>query len=498
MQKKTPEMVAAVDLGSNSFHMVVCELKNGKPQTVDRLREMVRLAAGLDHKNFLDEAVQRRALACLERFGQRLRALAPGSVRCVGTNTLRIAKNADEFLERAEIALGHPIEIISGIEEARLIYEGVAHSLESDAQRRLVIDIGGGSTEYIIGTGDTPLHMESLRMGCVSLSQAFFDDGHLSKKRFQRALLHATQCLEPIELMFRRGQWGQAIGASGTFRAVQKTLAATGWSQHGISWEGLERLVQHLNSVRHVNELALPEIDSERAPVFPGGVAIIYASFKLLGITQMTISDGALREGLIYDLLGRLFDHDIRTQTVAALAERYHVDQVHARRVAQTARGFLAQLAQHPPFDHEAAAQWLEWAAQLHEIGLDIAHSSYQKHSAYIIEHADLAGFSRQDQQVLATIVRHHRRKLAIKKFKKLPPPWQDDALWLTLLLRLAVVLHRNRHDTELPPCTVSLRHRRLFLEFADGWLDQSPLTRADLESEAEYLRAAGFDLVYC
>ena len=304
MQKKPPEIVAAVDLGSNSFHMIVCSLKDGKLQTIDRLKEMVRLASGLDKRNILNSSTQTRALACLERFGQRIRNLPSDSVRIVGTNTLRTAKNADQFLLKAEKALNHPIHIISGIEEARLIYLGVAYSLGSNAGLRLVMDIGGGSTEYIIGTGNTPKDKESLNMGCVSVSNAFFKGGQLSKNAFTEAILFAEQQLEPFEQKFQRNNWDEAIGSSGSLRAIDKVLKAKNWSNNGITMAGLEQLLAYLGQCRHVNELQLPDLDPERLPVFPGGVAIAYATFKSLGIEQMTVSDGALREGLIQDLLG--------------------------------------------------------------------------------------------------------------------------------------------------------------------------------------------------
>jgi exopolyphosphatase/guanosine-5'-triphosphate,3'-diphosphate pyrophosphatase len=476
--------------------MIVCNLKDGNLQTVDRLKEMVRLASGLDTKNHLDDQTQKRALQCLQRFGQRIRDFPPGSVRIVGTNTLRIAKNAGEFLKKAEAALGHPIHVIAGIEEARLIYQGVMHSLESNAQRRLVMDIGGGSTEYIIGTGMQPHNKESLRMGCVSVSNAYFDGGALSKQRFRKAVLFAEQRLEPIQLHFRREHWDEAIGASGTLRAAETVLRDTGWSKHGITLEGLEKLAQYLCVRTHVNQIDLPGLDPERLPVFPGGVAILYATFKSLAIEQMNVSDGALREGLIYDLVGRIYNHDIRSDTVQALAERYHVDKRHSQRIKNTLHYMCAQLND-PKLSSENILQFLEWAAELHEIGQDIAHSQYHKHSAYIVENADLAGFSWQDQRVLSSIVRNHRRKLSLQRFKELPAPWQRDALMLAILLRLAVVLHRNRQETGRPDFKVALAEQRIRLQFPDNVLVNSPLTQADLGQEADYLRAANFTLEF-
>ena len=498
MPIKPPEIVAAVDLGSNSFHMIVCSLNEGTPQTIDRLREMVRLASGLDADNILDESTQNRALACLERFGQRIRHFPLGSVRIVGTNTLRTAKNAGQFLIKAEQALGHPIHIISGIEEARLIYLGVAYSLSSNANMRLVMDIGGGSTEYIIGTGETPKDKESLNMGCVSVSNAFFKEGRLSKNAFNQATLFAEQKLEPFQRKFEQNNWDEAIGASGSLRSIAKVLQATGWSNNSITWQGLEKLVAHLNQCTHVNELNLPELDPERLPVFPGGVAIVYATFKSLGIQQMTVADGALREGLIQDLLGRIYNHDMRSATVQSVTERYHTDKKHAARIKQTIHVILKQLSDNCSWSiDENCEQFLDWAADLHEIGIDIAHSQYHKHSAYIIENGDLAGFSTQDQILLALIIRSHRRKFSQTIFNDLPAPFNICAPYLTVVLRLAVLLHRNRNDQVLPDFKIVIIKSRIYLRFPNAWLTRSPLTHADLILEADYLKAAGFKLEF-
>ncbi len=498
MLKKPPEIVAAVDLGSNSFHMIVCSLTNGKLQTLDRIKEMVRLASGLDKHNHLDAKTQERALGCLERFGQRIRDFPPESVRIVGTSALRIAKNSQQFLDKAEKALNHPIHIISGIEEARLIYQGVAHSLGSKANLRLVMDIGGGSTEYIIGSGDTPQVKESTPMGCVLVSNAFFKDGKLSKSAFTQATLFAEQQLEPLQKQFHRRNWDEAIGASGTLRSIDKVLKAKNWSNNGITREGLELLVAHINQCTHVDELNLSDLDPERLPVFPGGLAIIYATFKSLGIEQMTVSDGALREGLIYDLLGRLYDHDIRSATVQALAQRYHTDTEHASRIKQTIHFVLNQLEEgYFGPNQEHAEQFLNWAADLHEIGQDIAHSHYHKHSAYIIENGDFSGFSRQDQILLSTIVKAHRRKFSRSAFNELPFPWNVDAPNLTVILRLSVLLHRNRQEYALPLFKIKLIKSKITLEFPDNWLARAPLTHADLIQETEHLKTAGFKLEF-
>jgi len=496
-QKYPPEHVAAVDLGSNSFHMVVAKLRAGELIIVDRLREMVRLGAGLNAQRHLAQDAQQRALACLDRFGQRLRDLPPGCVRAVGTNTLRTARNAGQFLTQAEKTLGHPIDIISGIEEARLIYAGVAQSLATDGKRRLVMDIGGGSTECIIGVDKVPLRKESLRMGCVSMSLAHFSDGKITNKRFKNAVIAAQQELEPFEYTFHKDHWDEAVGASGTSRAIRKILVGRGWSKDDITLDGLDRLADTLLRLGRVDKFGFPDLNPDRYPIFAGGVAILYATFKTLDIQQMQVSDGALREGLLYDLLDRIHHDDIRSRTVAALATRYHVDLRQVGRIQETLKSFLDQIPLIGAIDRETAEQWLNWAASLHEIGLDIAHSQYHKHSAYIIENADLPGFSRQDQVLLATLVRVHRRKFQLKFFKELTPPWNDAARPLAVLLRLAIVLNRSRHANSPPEIKLGLSNSRVDLRFPRQWLENHPLTAADLEQEASHLGAAGIELTY-
>jgi exopolyphosphatase/guanosine-5'-triphosphate,3'-diphosphate pyrophosphatase len=359
------------------------------------------------------------------------------------------------------------------------------------------MDIGGGSTEFIIGSGDNPRDKESLPMGCVSVSTAFFEKGKLSKDAFNQAVLLAQCRLEPFEQKFQRKNWDEALGASGSLRAIDKVLLAKNWSNNGITLAGLEQLVAHIGTCSHINQLNLPELDSERLPVFVGGVAIVYATFKSLKITQMTVSDGALREGLIHDLVGRIYDHDIRSATVRSIAQRYHVDHSHALRVQSALDYLLEQLPKnYLQGDSEEARLFLHWAAQLHELGHDIAHNQYHKHSAYVIENGDFAGFSRQDQVVLASIVRAHRRKFPVKVFADLPPPWHQDAQKLAILLRLAVLLHRSRQeDYEMPKFKLSLNKLGMKLRFPDGWLESSPLTHADLLHEASHLKAVGLQL---
>lgn len=493
---RAPQTVAAVDLGSNSFHMIVARVLNGQLHVVDRLQEMVRLAAGLDERNRLNRDAQERALACLERFGQRLRGLAPGGVRAVGTSTLRRARGADKFLAAAARALGQPIEIISGHEEARLIYQGVAQNLPEDERARLVVDIGGGSTELILGRGLEPLLLESLHIGCVGLSMRYFPAGKLNAKAWRRAETAARLEVKPVEAQFRAHGWHASYGASGTIRAIAAVIQAQGWDAGGITLESLHKLREVLLAVKSLESLKLAGLSAERAPVFPGGVAILVALFEALHIQRLEISEGALREGLLYDLLGRLREQDVRARTIGALSERYHVDLAQAERVARTAQQCFSQAA-HAWEIGEDYQHALGWAARLHEIGLAIAHNKYHKHGAYLAEHSDLPGFSYQEQRLLAALIRGHRRRFPIEVFDELPKSQARVARRLCVLLRLAVLLHRGRAETEPPRFKLEAGTRLLRVRFARGWLGKNPLTCADLAREADYLKAAKIKLEY-
>lgn len=492
-----PKQIAAVDLGSNSFHMIVAEIRADELVVLDRLREMVRLGSGLTSEGLLTETIQDRALECLERFGQRLKHLPHSNVRIVGTNTLRAARNSGPLLERAMASLGHPIEIISGIEEARLIYQGVSLNLPTDGRRRMVMDIGGGSTEYIIGVDRTPLQKESLRMGCVSMSMTHFAEGKITPKRFKKAVISAEQELEPFQHLYRRQQWSTAIGASGTLKATQKLLQSRGLCRKGISREGLDRLVDQVIAAGRLTPALFPDLNPERYPTFAGGLAIIKATFDILEIEQMDISEGALREGLLQDLLGRINHEDVRDRTVHALAFRYHVEMEHARLIRATARDLLAQINLPSDMEREVAAQWLDWAAILHDIGRDIAHSGYHKHGAYILENADLPGFSLPDQKIIALLVRAHRRKFPERLFKELPPHLNEGLRQLALLLRIATLIHRSRSLVVTPRIRIRIQQGGITVAFPAGWLEEHPLTVADLEQEVQFLSLVNIELMY-
>lgn len=491
-----PEFIAAIDLGSNSFHMKIARLESsGRMRTVDRMREMVQLASGLDEKNLIDQLTINRALDCLQRFGQRLADIPPHNVRAVGTNTLRKARNAARFLRDAEAVLGHQVEIISGYEEARLVYLGVAHSIQTDEQKRLVIDIGGGSTELIVGTGFTPLQKESLYMGCVSMSMHYFADGRISKKRMRAAELLALRELQPVRAAYRNSGWQLAIGSSGTIRAIANIIRQQGWHDHLITAEALDKLSELLIQAGDSHKLAAGDIEPRRARVLPGGVAILKAAFSSLAIGEMAISDGALREGLLYDMLGRISNADIRNDTVVDLCERYHVGMLQANRVEACAQDLCAQVAKNWRLQDTADEKLLGWAAKLHELGLDITHAQYHKHGAYLLQYSDLPGFSRQEQTLLAALVRSHRRKFNLELFQTMPKKVARKAKRLTVLLRLAVLVNRSRLDDDVPKLTVAANKKNISLHFPQAWLEQHPLTQADLEQEAGYLASAGFKL---
>ncbi|MBI2381311.1 MAG: exopolyphosphatase [Gammaproteobacteria bacterium] len=491
-----PEMMAAVDLGSNSFHMVIARVVAGDLQTVGRLKEKVQLAAGLDQHHLLTAEAMARALECLKRFGQRLKGMAPGSVRAVGTNTLRMARNGRAFLAQASEVLGHPIDIIAGREEARLIYSGVAHTLPDAGGQRLVIDIGGGSTEFIIGKGYEPLLLDSLHMGCVSYER-FFPEGRIERKGFKAAVTAARLELMSIQDSYPALGWQHCVGSSGTIQSIQEILIAQGHHDGLITLDRLNALRERVEDAGHESRLNLPGLKEERRSILPAGLAVLYAIFKSLPIATMSTSDAALREGVLYELAGRFQHQDVRERTAQAMAARYHVDQAQAARVRATALDFLTQVAEDWDLAGEEQEIMLSWAANLHEVGLSISYSQYQKHGDYILTHADMPGFTRSQQELLAALVRNHRRKLSPARFEVLPAEAREPALRLTRLLRLAALLHHRRIDESLPALELRAADKSLSLSFPDGWLAEHSLVEADLEQEAAFCAAAGLRLSF-
>ncbi|RFC39100.1 MAG: Ppx/GppA phosphatase [Candidatus Nitrotoga sp. LAW] len=483
------DTIAAVDLGSNSFRLQVARVVDDQIYPLDYLKDTVRLAAGLTPDNFLDEESQLRALACLKRFGERLRGLPAHAVRVVGTNTFRLAKNAAAFLEKAEDALGFPIEIIAGREEARLIYLGVANCMPPSQNNRLVVDIGGGSTECVIGEGLEPLRMESLYMGCVSYSKRFFGDGKITKDAMRQAELAARMELQTIRFEFSGGNWQEAIGSSGTARALADLLKQNDWSNEGITAEGLAKLRSMLLKAGECKRLDALGLKPDRIPVLPGGLAIMSAIFTELNIRHMTVADAALKEGVLHDLLGRLHHQDMRDVTVTQFMRRYHIDPLQAQRVEDLSLSLFKQVTQDGyGVGVDAAQQQLQWVARLHEIGISIAHSGYHKHAAYILENADMPGFSKMEQFQLGLQVRAQRGSLS--KVPKLSGLVQD---WTAILaLRLAVLFCRSRMDVTLPKMQLKKNGNEYRIKLDKKWIEQNPLTENALQAEVKEWKAVG------
>ena len=490
------ELIAAVDLGSNSFRLQVARVVGDQVYPLDAIKETVRLAGGLRADKTLDVDSQARGLAALRQFGERLRGFDPKAVRAVATNTLRVAKNAPEFLAQAEKELGFPIEVIAGREEARLIYIGTAHSLPPSTQRRFVVDIGGGSTEFIIGRRFDPILMESLYMGCVSFSNRYFPGGVVERKAFQEAELAAAREIETIAHHYLASGWHESVGSSGTAREIADILEQNGLNPdgaYGITRQGVEKLKALLIKAGSVEKMGLTGMRADRIPVLPGGLAIMSAVIEAFGIERMTYGDGALRLGVLYDLLGRFHHHDMRDATVRHFMQRYQVDVAQAARVEELAVSFLEQLDPEAVEDGKPngeRAQFLLWAARLHEIGISVAHAAYHKHGAYILSFADMPGFSKKDQAKLALLVLGHRGKL--EKIASLPAA---DPAWTSLFcLRLAALFCRSRHAFAAPEIRVRRADRQFVLDLPTGWLGRNAMTAAALEDELVAWSRAGFE----
>lgn len=486
--------IAAIDLGSNSFHMVVARFDRGEIRVQERRSEKIQLGAGLDANQNLKDDVQKRALDCLKRYGQRIDGFAPGSVRVVGTNALRVARNSEQFIAKAQKVLGHPIDIVAGREEARLIYLGVSHTLADDKGKRLVVDIGGGSTEFIVGQRFEPLVMESLHMGCVAYALQFFPKEAISEKAFDAAMLAAHQELLPVRKLFKRSGWKDAVGSSGTIKAIQTVLEANGYGDDRITLDGLYQLRRRVLKARRASDLNLAGLEAQRQGIFAPGLAILTATFEALEIGEMRYSIGALREGALYDLVGRRTHEDVRDRSIQALMARNHVDAGQAQRVAGTALKLFDQARKRWALNDDDR-DLLRRAALAHEIGLDISHSNYQKHGAYLLQHADMAGFSRQEQKVMAVLVRSQRRKIGTDHFAEFRPAHRERLLRLVLLLRLAVILHHGRSEKRLPPVGLKVGEHSLTVRVPSNWTQKRSLALADLAQEADYVSAIGYDL---
>ena len=495
-------ILAGIDIGTNTLRMLIVDTGPGYFRELASDRRITRLGQDLDRYGVLAPEAIERSLEALAAFQKSILQQGARHISAIGTSALRRTKNASVFIDEVHKQTGIVVQVISGEDEARLILLGIEQSLAMQYEMStralhtaFVMDIGGGSTEIIIGEHYEPLELESLQMGCVSLSQRFFGDGRLSDKRLERARLAARLELEPIQAAFTRRGWERAVGSSGTVRVIGNSLRELDPTAASITPAGLEQLLARLGASGHLRELDLDAVSEDRRPVFPGGVVILTEIISALGIEQMRFVEGALRDGLLYDMVGRMTRSDARERTVNSMQRRYHVDLGQAERVEATAVDFLAQVQDAWGLSDPLAELSLRWAARLHEIGLDVAHNGYHRHGAYLLENADMPGFAREEQQLMARLVGSHRRKLGLERLEDLIPPWDRLALRLIVLLRVAVLLHRGRSADALPEIELSARGSALELRFPARWLDEHPLTVADLQLEIGFLRPHGLRL---
>jgi len=486
-------LLAAIDLGSNSFHLLIAKIEHGEMRPVEALAEKVQLGAGLEEGRLTQEAID-RGLECLGRFAQLLESVEPERVRAVGTNALRAASNRYEFTGPAKRTLGTRVDVIYGREEARLVYLGVAHTLADDVKSRLVIDIGGGSTELIIGERFEPQRLESLQMGCVSFGQAFFPGGKINKSHYRQAYDQARLLLSPIRHQYQARHWLDCVGSSGTLRTVEAILTQQGWSEGGIDRQGLRRLEEKLLGFKAMDKIELEGLSGLRRSVILPGLAIISALFDVLGIEHMRTSNGALREGVIYDLMGRLSHEDVRERTVNALMQRYSVDPDNAEMVERRAR--LLFTATRSSWNL-STSDWelLHWATRTHEIGMAIAHKHFNRHSAYVLRNADLPGFSQEEQEQLAVLALGQRGKLSNELYTDIAASEESRVQRLLCIIRLAVCFKHVEKLAQLPEFSIQASADSLALGFPTGWLEQHPLTARELAVEQDILTKIGLTL---
>ncbi|OWS74974.1 exopolyphosphatase [Pantoea sp. VS1] len=483
-----PQEFAAIDLGSNSFHMVIARVVDGAMQVLGRLKQRVHLADGLDAQNRLSEEAMERGLSCLALFAERLQGFSAANVTIVGTHTLRIASNAEEFLQRAAEVIPYPIEVISGNEEARLIFMGVEHT-QPEKGRKLVIDIGGGSTELVIGEDFEPQLVESRRMGCVSFANLYFPKGEISQENFRRARLAAAQKLETLAWQYRLQGWQYALGASGSIKAACEVLLAMGEKEKRVTPENIDMLVSEVLKHKSFAALSLPGLSDERKAVFVPGLAILCGVFDALAIRELRLSDGALREGVLYEMEGRFRHQDIRSRTAQSLANHYAIDSDQARRVLETTEQLYSQwLEQNPKLANPQLTALMKWAALLHEVGLTINHSGMQRHSAYILQNSNMPGFNQDQQMLLATLVRFHRKAVKQDEMPRFTLFKKKQFLPMIFLLRLGTLLNNQRQATTRPDTLkLSTDDGHWTLTFPAGFLSQNTLVQLDLEREQAY-----------
>ena len=487
----TPDaLLAAIDLGSNSFHLMIAKSDFGELRPVQALAEKVQLGETSSTAMLTPGAID-RGLACLERFKQLIDSTAPAKLRIVGTNALRRAKNRQDFIEPAEQILGAPIDVIYGREEARLIYLGVAHTLSDDEDTRLVVDIGGGSTEFILGERFEPLRLESLQMGCVSYGEAFFPDGKITKERFDAAYHRARIEVSHIRRNYHSGSWKEAVGSSGTLRAIETIITTEGHHEGGIDRAALGELKKQLLTFSHIDEINLEGLSESRKSVVTAGLAITMGIFDGLQIPLMRTSTGALREGVIYDLIGRFSHEDVRNRSVSAMQQRYSVDQRIADLVTQRVTILAEATKEHWGLQVDDI-ELLKWAGALHEIGVAISQKNYSQHSAYLVLNTDLPGFAQQDQEVMATLITGLKGKPRSELLDGVAKRKRRSVARMMVLLRLAVMLKHVEALEEIPDLSVSADESSLTLAFPQSWGEGHPLTVWEIEQSGAAMEKLG------
>lgn len=491
-----PRRIAAIDLGSNSFHMTLAELGPLGIKTYHREKRKVRLAAGLNDANVLDEAAQNRALETLGVFGQILDEFKPDDVRAVGTFTFRTAVNIHNLTQKALHVLPYPIEILSGTEEARLIYQGVSHD-QHLPDNTLVVDIGGGSTELIIGQTTEAKLLHSCNMGCVSFNEKFFSNGDITAQAFRKASLYSAQQLESVRMRYLAKGWEMAIGSSGTIKSLSQCASELGLSDGTLTPAILQELKERLISAGHVDHINIPGLSEDRAPVISSGLAILIAVFDLLEVSSMSYCDSALREGLLFDLQDRLQHHDIRHLSVSQLAKRFGCDPHQAQKVAKTAQTMFDSVAASWQLNNLDYHQFLNWACQLHEIGHQINHLSCHKHAAYIVRNSAMAGFNAEQQAILSFLLLSQRKSLKMDQAPVFDVYDETTTLKIILLLRLAIRLNQFRQSDTLDSFEVSSQRNKLTIVFHTIWKDRQDLFSSDLEAEQEQFQPLGIELDY-
>lgn len=486
-------LYAVIDLGSNSFHMLITRLVANSVQTVDRVKRKVRLASGLNSEDELSNDAILRGLECLNFFAERLQDIPPENIKIVATATLRIATNAQEFIDKAEQILGHKVVILTGPQEAESIYLGVAHTSASE-DKRLVIDIGGASTELIVGNAFDAIKACSVNMGCVTFNQQFFIGGALSEENIDNAKNAAKATLQPIITEYKDIGWQSVISGSGTIQALAEILRASNLPAI-ISLSFLHTLEKALINSKNIENISIAGLTVERQPVFAGGLAILIAIFESFEINELQLSSGALREGLLYEMLPNMRKISIRQRTVNSLAERFHVDKSQASRVSNQAQVLFESITKCWPLEKNNSFRLLLASCALHEIGLLLEFKNQQEHGAYIVTNSDLPGFDQADKQFLATFIQSQKSNIDLTRLKKQTITSYDNACYLLIIFRLAIILCQRRNDNDLPSLNINISNRNIALQLPQKWIKAHPLIVDELTQESLYMSTLGMSL---